>query len=262
MFKKNKKNQAVEKQLIGLRKFNFVMAVFHGLQAIAIIVLSKSFSLPISGNYLSFNEQTKALEPAVTNLFTISLPVLIAVFLFLSSAAHLCIATVYNKRYNADLKKGMNRVRWFEYSLSASIMILAISLLVGIYDLVSLVAMFSLVAIMNLLGLVMEVHNQTTKKTNWLSYWIGCLAGLVPWLAIAFYFWLSADNGSSAPTFVYWIFISIFVFFNCFAINMVLQYKKIGPWKDYLFGERAYIILSLVAKSLLAWQVFAGTLRL
>jgi hypothetical protein len=42
---------------------------------------------------------------------------------------------------------------------------------------------------------------------------------------------------------------------------MVLQYKKIGPWKNYLFGERAYIILSLVAKSLLAWQVFAGTLR-
>ena len=39
---------------------------------------------------------------------------------------------------------------------------------------------------------------------------------------------------------------------------MVLQYKKIGPWKDYLYGERAYIILSLVAKSLLAWQVFAG----
>jgi len=32
-------------------------------------------------------------------------------------------------------------------------------------------------------------------------------------------------------------------------------------WRDYLYGERAYIILSLVAKSALAWQVFAGTLR-
>jgi hypothetical protein len=46
-----------------------------------------------------------------------------------------------------------------------------------------------------------------------------------------------------------------------FAINMVLQYRKVGPWRDYLFGERVYILLSLTAKSALAWQVFAGTLR-
>ena len=42
---------------------------------------------------------------------------------------------------------------------------------------------------------------------------------------------------------------------------MILQYKKVGPWKDYLYGEFIYIILSLVAKSLLAWQVFADTLH-
>ena len=46
-----------------------------------------------------------------------------------------------------------------------------------------------------------------------------------------------------------------------FAINMILQYKQIGKWKDYLYGERTYIVLSLVAKTLLAWQVFIGTLR-
>lgn len=41
---------------------------------------------------------------------------------------------------------------------------------------------------------------------------------------------------------------------------MVLQYRQVGPWRDYLFGEKAYIVLSLTAKSALAWQVFAGTL--
>ncbi|MCX6806068.1 MAG: hypothetical protein NTY56_01330, partial [Patescibacteria group bacterium] len=46
-----------------------------------------------------------------------------------------------------------------------------------------------------------------------------------------------------------------------FALNMFLQYKKIGPWKNYLYGERVYIILSFVAKTALAWQVFTGTLR-
>lgn len=226
-----------------------------------VLILSKDFAIPVSGNYLFFNDASQALEPTSTTLFSVQLPVLIAAFFFLSAFFHTVIATLYHKKYLSDLKLGINQARWIEYSISASVMMVAISMLVGIYDLMSLVMIFSLVAIMNLMGLVMEIHNQTTKKTNWLSYNIGCFAGAIPWLAVAFYMWLGADNGSAAPTFVYWIFVSIFVFFSCFALNMVLQYKKIGPWKDYLYGERAYIILSLVAKTLLAWQVFGGTLR-
>jgi len=244
-----------------LRKFNIIAGFLHLTQAIAVLLLSKEFTLPISGSFLAFDPATQSLESTTKVLFDVSLPLLIVIFLFLSAAAHFTIATVYNKRYNAQLARGINVARWIEYALSASVMIVAIALLVGIYDAMSLVMLFALVAIMNLLGLVMEVHNQTTKKTNWLSYWIGCLAGAIPWVVIAFALWLGANNGSTAPSFVYWIFVSIFVFFNGFAINMVLQYKKVGPWKDYLYGEFVYIVLSLVAKSLLAWQVFAGTLR-
>jgi hypothetical protein len=233
----------------------------HLLSGIAIVVISKNFSIPISGSYLAYNTATKSLNPALTTLFSIQLPWLIAIFFFLSAFFHFLISTIYNKRYNANLKLGINKARWIEYSLSASVMMVAIALLVGVYDFTSLLMIFALTGIMNLMGLVMEIHNQTTSKTNWLSYYIGCLAGIIPWIVIAFYFWLSAQKGSAAPTFVYWIFISIFVFFSCFAVNMVLQYKKVGPWKNYLFGERVYIILSLVAKSMLAWQVFFGTLR-
>ena len=223
--------------------------------------MSKSFLLTISGSFLKFDTVSRSLKPTQTNLFDLSLPWLIAGFFFLSAAAHFIIATFYNNRYVSSLAKGINRARWIEYSVSASVMMVAISLLVGIYDFSSLIMIFSLTAVMNLMGLVMEVHNQTTKKTNWLSYWIGCFAGLIPWLVIGLYMWLGASQGAKAPDFVYWIFGSIFIFFNCFAINMALQYKKIGPWKNYLYGEFVYIILSLVAKSLLAWQVFAGTLR-
>lgn len=245
----------------GLRKFNFVMAAFHAIQGVVILLISRTFDIGITGSYLTFNRTTQTLEPATTHLFDLSVPMLIAAFFFLSSLAHLFIATLYNKRYNKDLARGINKMRWIEYSISASIMMVAIAMLVGVYDFTNLVSIFVLTAIMNLLGLVMEVHNQTTKKTNWLSYWIGCLAGLVPWFVVGFNFWLSAEQGSAPPTFVYWIFVSIFFFFSCFAVNMVLQYKKIGPWKDYIYGEKVYIILSLVAKTLLAWQVFAGTLQ-
>ncbi len=244
-----------------LRKYNFIAGVLHLLQGIAVLLLSKTFTLPISGSFLTFNPTSQSLEPTTKVLFHLSLPLLIAAFFFLSAAAHFIIATVYYKRYEAQIKRGINVARWIEYSVSASIMIVGIALLVGIYDAASLLMLFALVAIMNILGLVMEVHNQTTKKTNWLSYWIGCIAGIIPWVVVAITLWLGAANGSSAPTFVYWIFVSIFLFFNAFAVNMVLQYKKVGLWKNYMYGELVYIILSLVAKSLLAWQVFAGTLR-
>ena len=56
------------------------------------------------------------------------------------------------------------------------------------------------------------------------------------------------------------IIVSLFIFFNTFAFNQAFQYKKIGPWKNYLFGEATYITLSLVAKSILAWQVFSGAI--
>lgn len=244
-----------------LRTLNVIAGFLHLTQAIVVLLLSVDFSLPISGSYLAFDAASQSLEPASTGLFELSLPWLVAGFFGLSALFHFSIATFYFKKYTTNLARGINKARWVEYSISASIMLVAISLLVGIYDASSLIMIFTLAAIMNLMGLVMEVHNQTTKKTNWLSYWIGCLAGFVPWVVIAIYLWLGAANDSPAPDFVYWIFVSIFIFFNCFAINMVLQYKKVGPWKNYLFGEVTYVVLSLVAKSLLAWQVFAGTLQ-
>ena len=71
------------------------------------------------------------------------------------------------------------------------------------------------------------------------------------------YVWApGSTSGAEPPGFVYGIVISLFLFFNVFALNMVLQYKKVGPWRDYLFGEKVYVILSLTAKSALAWQVF------
>ncbi len=244
-----------------LRRLNLIAGLLHLAQGVAVLLLSTNFSLPVTGGYLKFNSATKHLDPGSNTLFHLPLPWLVAIFFFLSAAFHLAIATFYNKTYVANLAKNINRARWFEYSLSAGVMMVAIAMLVGIYDVMSLLMIFVLVAIMNLTGLAMEVYNQGRQKVNWLAYRLGSLAGIVPWLAVAFYIGNSNHVGSGAPTFVYFIFGSIFIFFSCFALNMYLQYKCIGKWADYLYGEKVYIWLSLIAKSLLAWQVFAGTLR-
>ncbi|MCX6808405.1 MAG: heliorhodopsin HeR, partial [Candidatus Berkelbacteria bacterium] len=165
-----------------------------------------------------------------------------------------------NNWYNRHITKGINPARWIEYAFSSSVMIVVIALLVGISDIATLIAFFFCNAAMILFGWMMELHNQSVSKTNWISFIFGCIAGIGPWIGIAIYL-AAPGSADKAPSFVYWIFFSIFVFFNIFAINQVLQYKKVGKWSDYLYGERAYIVLSLVAKSLLAWQVFFGTLR-
>lgn len=244
------------------------MAVLHFVQGLAVLILSTSATLPVITNYLSLDTLASeasgqpVLALAQKTVFNINLAYLVVAFFFMSAIAHALIATVYRARYEANLKQGINKARWIEYSLSASTMMVAIALLSGVYDLSSLIMIFALDAIMNLMGLAMEVTNQGQKKPNWLTYWIGCLAGIVPWIVFGIYVWGASVYGAgNIPTFVYWIYASIFVFFNSFAINMYLQYKKTGKWSDYLYGEKVYMILSLVAKSALAWQVFAGTLR-
>ena len=88
----------------------------------------------------------------------------------------------------------------------------------------------------------------------------------MPWIAVFSILWAftaqdGLPDGAGVPGFVYVIIGSLFVAFNIFAITMVLQFKQVGRWRDYLAGEKTYMILSLVAKTLLAWQVWSGTLR-
>lgn len=254
----------MEKKLEGLRKFNIFMSLMHFVQAILVMMISDPNKgiVPITLNYLQFDIETKKLLPATEVIGEVNLAHFVIIFFLLSSFAHLFIATVYRKTYEKDLLLGINKARWFEYALSASVMMIAISLLSGIYDLSSLVMIFTLDALMNLLGLAMEVGNTNKEKVKWLTYILGCIAGIVPWIVFGIYVYgATVYGGGNIPNFVYYIYISIFLFFNSFAVNMVLQYKRVGKWKDYLFGEKVYIILSLVAKSLLAWQVFGGTLR-
>ena len=252
-----------EDQFARLRIYNVFMGLLHLAQAVFIILLSNDFTLPVTTSFLTYDESIGRLWPLTETLADLPLGIMVAVFLLLSALAHFTVAApgVFGW-YAGNLKKGINYARWYEYAFSASLMIVLIGMLCGVYDLGALIMAFVLTAVMNLCGLLMEVHNQNTAKTSWSAYVIGCIAGITPWIAIAVYFFGSlAQAEGGVPTFVYAILPTLFVFFFSFALNMVLQYKEVGPWRDYLFGERVYILLSLVAKSALAWQVFAGTLR-
>lgn len=254
-----------------LRKFNMIMGGLHLIQGILMLILSASviqtiseFKPTITQIYLSYNTQTMSLETSVKALFNLPFGVLVAVFLLLSALAHaiISIPKKTNDIYNKDLEKGINRFRWYEYALSSSVMIVLIATLFGIYDIGSLILIFVVNALMNIFGLYMETLNSGKDKKNlkWGPFVYGAIAGLTPWVVIILYM-VGNGNYDMVPWFVWAIVGTYFVAFNTFPINMILQYKRVGKWKDYLYGERTYVVLSLVAKTILAWLVLFGAMQ-
>jgi hypothetical protein len=245
-----------EQRFRQLRIWNIVVGLILAVQAVMIAVLTNDFSLPVIGTFM---EGPPGTAPGMQELFSIPTGWGVFAFMAISAGALLIIASppVF-PWYKRNLLQNRNYGRWIEYFFSSSIMIVLIAQICGISDIAALLAIFGINACMILFGALMEKYEEP-GKANWLSFWFGCFAGIIPWIAFVVYVWAPGID-ASPPGFVYGIIASLFVFFNCFAINMVLQYKKVGPWRDYLFGEKVYIILSLTAKALLAWQVFSAVL--
>jgi len=258
----------VESKLKKLKKFNLIMGFLHLAQGVIMLFLATNviqtiseFQPTIKLFFLEFNPVTRSLESASRDLFQLPFGVLVATFLFVSAIAHFTIY-IKNEKYFEGLKKGMNKFRWFEYAVSSSIMIVLIATLFGIYDLATLILIFVVNAAMNFFGLDMEMLNAGSEKNKvkWGPFIWGSIAGIAPWIAI-FLYMFGTGNFDMVPWFVWAIVGTYFVAFNTFPINMILQYKRVGKWKDYLYGERVYIILSLVAKSFLAWLVLFGAMQ-
>ncbi|XES78208.1 MAG: heliorhodopsin HeR [Candidatus Bathyarchaeia archaeon] len=255
-----------------LKRFNIGAGTLQLVNGLAILSLTFLLTWPkgtdIYTFYLQFQHVTPT-SPAIFGfpspqvIFTVDyLGVVLAAFPLISAFAHFMIAFPKNQQYNENLKKGINPYRWYEYAFSSSIMIWVIATFVGIWDFWSLAMIFLLNAMMIMFGYLMEVINQKTEKTNWSAFILGCISGGFPWVVLFAYFTgaVVASEGN-VPAFVYTIFAVYLVLFMSFAVNMVLQYKGVGRWRDYLYGERAYIVLSFVAKTLLVWLVFAGLFR-
>jgi len=258
----------MDKKLKKLKNFNIIMGMFHLIQGIIMLVLATSviqtiseFQPQIVQYYQTFDLESQSLMTTSRTLFELPFGVLVASFLLVSALAH-CLVVIMSKKYFKDLERGINQFRWFEYAISSSIMITLIATLFGIYDIASLILIFIVNASMNLFGLVMEQLNAGKDKTSvtWGPFIWGSIAGIGPWIAI-FLYMFGTGNFDMVPWFVWAIVGTYFVAFNTFPINMVLQYKKVGKWSDYYYGERVYIVLSLVAKSILAWLVLFGAMQ-
>lgn len=242
-----------------LTSFNKKMAILHFVQGMLMIFLGSilDFTRNLYTFYFNYSGPTPSVDPAKAIEFT-QIGVAVGTFLMMSAFAHFLLAWPLNKKYISNLQRHRNSLRFVEYAFSSSVMIVLIAILFTIVDVWTLFAIFWLNFLMNMLGMLMEIQNPSNeqgKKIDWTAYILGCIAGIVPWIIITGYF--LGTNGTP-PAFVYAIYVVELILFNCFAFTMVAYFKRWGKFKDYMYGERFYQILSLVAKTLLAWLVFAG----
>lgn len=254
-----------------LARWNRVLSGLHGLQFVAMLAVASTataFAPYVPTVKLKLVDGTFAgVEQTQVLLFSMPLAWFIASFLAMSAIAHFVAGWPLRRRYEAWLARGMNPLRWVEYAFSSTVMIVAIAYISFIRDVPALVAIAACNVAMILFGWSMEAANEGRRDNpDWKHFIFGCIAGIAPWIGIvsillAYGAQPDLPEGASIPAFVYVIVATLFVSFNVFAITMVLQYRRIGRWRDYLVGEKTYMVMSLVAKSALAWQVFSGTLR-
>lgn len=249
-----------------LKKLNIGAGALHLVQGLLMIGASqgvstiRDFKKEITTSFLVYDEATRALVTKTRDIGSFPIGLSAAIFLLLSAVAHTYIVCRF-QTYIENINRGINPARWYEYAASSSVMICGIATLFGCYDLSSLIVIFLVNASMNFFGLHMEQMNPPERtKTIWSPFVHGCIAGLAPWIVVIQYF-VGGGNFGQIPGFVYGILFGYFIFFNTFPINMVLQYARVGKWRDYRFGEKIYILLSLLSKSLLAWLVFGGTFQ-
>lgn len=242
---------------MSLRQVNVTVGLAHLAQACLMLALSNDLALPVTASWATGDPVVARMPSAPEEVFALPIGPAVALFLLLAAADHLVVAAPgVHRWYERLIDENRNYLRWIEYAVSAAVMMVLVARFAGIADLAALTGVFALTTSMILFGLLME-RQQRPGSADWSAFWFGSLAGVVPWVAVAIYL----VNGASPPGFVYAIVAVQFAFFFSFALNMALQYLRIGRWRDYRFGEVVYMLLSLGAKSALAWLVFANVLR-
>ncbi len=223
------------------------LAVVHLAQAVLVLVVAGDIVLAVTD---------RGGSPTAGPWLEVSVGVLLAAYFGAAAANHGLSATLLWRTYATELRNGRNRIRWAEYAVSAPILILLVALVTGVTDVSSLVVIGAATLVMIVCGWMQEALNPPGRRTTTMvPFWSGVLASAVPWTIVA----VQMIGTSGDHEFGLSVFLSLFILWASFGVNQWLQFRQVGPWSDYLYGEQTYLVLSLVAKSALAWQIVTGS---
>ena len=247
---------------------HLVAAIFQIMQSLFLFAFSSQINMRwlVYTNYptrdialLGVTEYAKP-QPIEIGAFNISW--LAAAFIVMSGIDHiLCILPVTRNYYKWYVQRNQSPFRWYEYSVSAALMRVLISMIAGVTDVTLLVAIFFLTNCMINFGIMHERLNGKALadgyKQDWTPFWMSWVAQIVAWVII-FLYYVEKIKGANSPAYIGFILIVLFVLDGGFALVHALQWLKIGVFKDYMVGEFFFIILSFTSKTFLAWVITAG----
>jgi hypothetical protein len=255
-----------EGQFSKIKKLHLAAAIFFLIQTIAYFAADAEANVEPS-----IGVQIEGVEGPMPgteqkNLGTTNIIWLIPLFTLLACVDHF-VSYYFLQSYENMARKwlfviGSNPFRWIEYSISASVMTLALTILCGVTDVHIWFANFFMTAIGMGFGQVLELIPKQEIPELQIKYstlrelvhWLATTLIFAPWLIMLCYFFQAAD--SDMPDFVYAAFLGTLLMFATFGINSYLH-NNLGKY-NFATAEIIYIVLSFTSKTFLAADVFGG----
>jgi len=263
---KTAKPAAPKNAFAALRNWNIRIAAVLAAEAVAVVVAGGTQTVPITTQYLSANALAseaaghQVLAVATRHLVDVRLSWVVAKFLLIFAVVYLLTGTLLRKRYEAGLNRGVSKFRWVGFGIGTGVMADAIAMLSGISDLGYLIMIFGSFVVLGGLATITELIGGGRKLRKF-----GIVTALftvaLPVLAIAFTALGVFKFGGDLPTFVYYIYTSMLLVTVAFVLACIFRLRQRGKWADTIYTEKMFMLLGLVAASILAWQIFAGALQ-
>ena len=257
-----------------MESWNKWLAAAYAVEALAIIIAGTGHTFPVVIHFLGVDTMLSQTAGHTVNalatrhLFDVPLAQVLALVLAIPAVLHLMLSSYLHNQYNAWMERGMNPIRWLDGAFSASLLPVAIGLAAGFSDITGLLMLFALGFITHLLGMLMELYNQpyTTYKADTPAkdtkpFFLMVVAGTAAWLALGLFLGASLIFGAGLPWHAWVSYLTALVFVVLITLLLVRNYRRQGRWKDYQKTERAFMVLSFAAKSVVAWELFAAVLR-
>lgn len=268
---------------------NAVAAVLHALSALVVVLLvvlrpqkSPDIAYPLITSVCAWippttsNDEPPAsphimlqgmrVEPWVQSVqVSLSTTALVAGFAVLSCVFQSYWVFNHDKYMQLLQHGGTNSVRYYEYSISASLMLVLIALQVGLWDWGVLVGICACTFACMIFGLLAEVSLCVPQEYlqrvqgDWLlrrPWWLAHACG---WVVMAAPFWVILVNlhAVGPPTFVYgivYVETGLFIGFGLTQLWFIRWYD--GSPRRQAVNELAYIWQSFVSKTVLIFLVY------
>jgi hypothetical protein len=254
--------------------FNILCGVLHGAFG-ALLLVESIVELNVGGYSTKLNIHFIELDGtnwpnsvySVKEFGSLNLVAFLAAFELITSFTHFLYA-IYMKAYQTDISLGFN-YRYFEYAITAPLMIVVISALFGLREIYSLISMFSLTHITMLFGVLQSWWGAQGSVA---AHFFGWIPFLVSWAILLSYFGIVTSN-NSVPNFVWAVVFIQFAIFGSFGF--VQFYWSVWPHlfkgrggyntlenEDYVNSKKAEDgmnnVLSLTSKLLLAGILYGN----